>query len=360
MHGSVCILVAATAAFSTLQAVVAASIAQPSASGPASSFKAARNNLARRDSTQNESSQIIYRNPLKLAYMDPPFISRNFTQPYAPEDLQDTPHFQVYDNATGGALLGDSPRIALLVESPSEDFDFAHEAPVYFPDDDSFYWCSNAGSGGSNISVNNQIFRFSDLGTVIHRAKSGRASYDRDVEKVNVDSKNVQMTNGGTYYDGNLLVVNQGRGDDLPPSITLIDRENPKKIKTLLNNVGGKQFNALNDIVVHPRSGYLFFTDPIYGQLQEFRSKPDLAPSKCVHSLTNFMYKADGIFPLRLSVTWAYSPLTGQLTPLDATGVMMPNGLVLSPDLKIVYIADSSALRTSFQPNRAATDATVM
>jgi gluconolactonase len=43
-----------------------------------------------------------------------------------------------------------------------------------------------------------------------------------------------------------------------------------------LNNYFGRQFNSLNDLVVNPKNGELYFTDTLYGFLQDFRPPPGL------------------------------------------------------------------------------------
>lgn len=46
--------------------------------------------------------------------------------------------------------------------------------------------------------------------------------------------------------------------------------------KALLNNYFGRQFNSLNDVVIHPTNGEVYFTDTLYGYLQDFRPVPGL------------------------------------------------------------------------------------
>lgn len=43
-----------------------------------------------------------------------------------------------------------------------------------------------------------------------------------------------------------------------------------------MNNFFGRQFNSLNDVGVHPTNGDLYFTDTLYGFLQDFRPAPGL------------------------------------------------------------------------------------
>lgn len=44
----------------------------------------------------------------------------------------------------------------------------------------------------------------------------------------------------------------------------------------LLNNYFGRQFNSLNDLNVHPKSKDVYFTDTLYGYLQDFRPAPGI------------------------------------------------------------------------------------
>lgn len=44
----------------------------------------------------------------------------------------------------------------------------------------------------------------------------------------------------------------------------------------LVNNFSGRQFNSLNDVSINPRNGDVYFTDSLYGYLQEFRPPPGL------------------------------------------------------------------------------------
>jgi gluconolactonase len=43
-----------------------------------------------------------------------------------------------------------------------------------------------------------------------------------------------------------------------------------------LNNYFGRQFSSLNDLVVNPKNGDLYFTDTLYGFLQDFRPPPGM------------------------------------------------------------------------------------
>lgn len=47
-------------------------------------------------------------------------------------------------------------------------------------------------------------------------------------------------------------------------------------IIVLINNYFGRQFSSLNDIGINPRNKDVYFTDTLYGYLQEFRPAPGL------------------------------------------------------------------------------------
>ena len=49
-----------------------------------------------------------------------------------------------------------------------------------------------------------------------------------------------------------------------------------KNYLVLLNNYFGRQFNSLNDVVIHPKNKDVYFTDTIYGYVQDFRPAPGL------------------------------------------------------------------------------------
>ena len=70
----------------------------------------------------------------------------------------------------------------------------------------------------------------------------------------------------------------------------------------LLNNYFGRQFNSLNDVSVHPRNKHIYFTDTLYGYLQDFRPVP---------GLRNQVYR--------------FNPETGAVTVV-ADGFVLPNG----------------------------------
>jgi gluconolactonase len=85
-----------------------------------------------------------------------------------------------------------------------------------------------------------------------------------------------------------------------------------RKMKVLAGNFGGKKFNSPNDLVIHPR-GWIYFSDPRY-----VGNEPRELDRERV-----YRYDRDG-------------------TVHRATnGDARPNGLILSPDAKTLYVAET-------------------
>src|SRR5206468_7837 len=82
-------------------------------------------------------------------------------------------------------------------------------------------------------------------------------------------------------------------------------------------------FNSVNDVVVHPEDGSIWFTDPCYGHHQGIRNKP---------VLPNQVYR--------------YDVKTSSIRAV-ADGFTRPNGLCFSPDLKTLYVTDTGSIHGS-------------
>jgi gluconolactonase len=86
--------------------------------------------------------------------------------------------------------------------------------------------------------------------------------------------------------------------------------------KAMVTNFHGRDFNSVNDVVV-AKDGCLWFTDPCYGNEQDFRQRP---------KLPNQVYRLD--------------PRNGDLRVV-ADGFGRPNGICFSPDESLCYITDT-------------------
>ena len=92
-------------------------------------------------------------------------------------------------------------------------------------------------------------------------------------------------------------------------------------VTVLIDNFGGKRFNAPNDAVVHP-DDHIWFTDPGYGILKNYEG-----------------HKAE--FELPTSV-YRLNPDTGEATVVTEE-IERPNGLCFSPNYDKLYIADTGS-----------------
>jgi len=203
-------------------------------------------------------------NPLSFNVIGPNDTFRTDAQLFNPTNTT-PPFFQVFDPAFLD-ILGDSPSVRAIASN--DTFAFAHEAPVWIPQTDEVFFASNDGGalGMSDLNHNNRVSRI-PLGDV-------RSGKNATVIEVPLDDS-VQMTNGATNFRSQLLLITSGRGP-LPPSLVLVNPQDPFNTTVLLDNFFGRQFNSLNDVKIHPTSKKIFFTDVTYGFLNHFRPAPQL------------------------------------------------------------------------------------
>jgi gluconolactonase len=121
----------------------------------------------------------------------------------------------------------------------------------------------------------------------------------------------------GMYFDrkGNLIAC-----ADEQNQLWSIDRN--KKIKVLINDVGGSKLNGPNDVWVSPR-GNIYFTDPYYQRPWWTRTKPEMEAEK------------------------VYVLMRGSKTPQPVIDSMKrPNGIVGTLDGSQLYVSDLSGNKT--------------
>jgi gluconolactonase len=181
-----------------------------------------------------------------------------------------------------------------------------HEGPVYIEEINELFFVSNR---IINESTDEQHINL----------------YSMNLDTLNVrklENHNILMANGAFSYDKDYIVVcSQGYGS-VGASLVLLNYWNDDlpSVKPLLTDVDGRNFNSLNDVIVDSK-GHLWFTDPPYGHEQGFRDAPELQPA-----------------------VWFYDPsqITSRVPLPLIKGLDHPNGLALSPDEKILYVADSA------------------
>ncbi|KAM6530501.1 hypothetical protein FALCPG4_008627 [Fusarium falciforme] len=214
-------------------------------------------------------------------------------------DINYAPAFKVYDDSAK-TIFGDGPKLELLYEN--YEYPFAHEAGVFMPEDNTLFITSNQYNdceGGRKIQV----------------CKVSLPSAGGSTACEEIDCPDIPMANGGVNYENGLLFCAQGTLDT-PGGIVFMEPKPPYRCRKLISGFHGREFNSVNDVVVHS-DGSIWFTDPIYGFEQGIRPKP---------KLPNQAYR--------------YDPERGSVRAV-ADGFGRPNGICFSPDEKIVYITDT-------------------
>jgi gluconolactonase len=199
-----------------------------------------------------------------------------------------TPTFVTHD-ASFAAVLGAAPRIAQLVATD------AHEGPVYVAEENALYFTTVPVANAQHVALKRVALESGDVGDVAAAAT---------------------MANGMTLdHEGRLVICEQGDLDH-PARLSRFDL-GTGQLTTVIESFDGQPLNSPNDVAA-AADGSLWFTDPSYGHLQDFRPQPVRAD--CV-------YRVDA---------------TGQATVV-ADGFDKPNGIVLSPDQSTLYVTDSGA-----------------
>jgi gluconolactonase len=222
-------------------------------------------------------------------------------------------------------ILGQSPTIQLLAEDPNGTRMY-HEACIYDEKTHSVFITSNQIPASS---VPNSPDLPPELVAAGKTIKIWRI-YDSQDENSDLKSIRIEdvtpvdlpMANGGVNYKSGILICAQGNlsytgqeGIVFIPSL-----QPPYKCHTLVKDFHGRPFNSVNDVIVHPKDGSIWFTDPSYGYWQGIRSKQEL--------------------PCQV---YRFEPSTGSIRVV-AADFMRPNGLCFSPDLETLYVTDTGCI----------------
>ena len=131
----------------------------------------------------------------------------------------------------------------------------------------------------------------------------------------------VNNTNGNTFdYEGRQLSCEH-------LTRRVVRHEHNGKVTILADKFGGKSFNAPNDVVVHPNTGDIWFTDPGYGGLMNYEGE---------------RVKSTNVQPNQKEAVYVIDGKTGKIEKVTDE-IFKPNGLCFSPDYKKLYVADTGA-----------------
>lgn len=213
------------------------------------------------------------------------------------------------------AITGPDPTIVLLQED-ADGFATFHEACIYHEATKSIFITSNQlclPIGQSDGSTSNKKVTITRV-------------YEEDdpprIACVDATPADLIMANGGVNYKSGLLFCAQGNKSNSPPGglVYVANPEPPYSTQNLIASFYGRPFNSVNDVVVHPVDGAIWFTDPCYGYHQGIRPEPEL--------------------PCQV---YRFDPEGGSVRAM-ADGFIRPNGLCFSPDLQLLYLTDTGAL----------------
>ncbi|EXJ67013.1 gluconolactonase [Cladophialophora psammophila CBS 110553] len=284
-------------------------------------------------SAQSNSSQILVVDQKSFNVLKPvpPPSQSNLTTIFVPPGvtLQQAlaKPFHVYDESFL-EIIGPNPTLTLIASTSSNPL--FHEAVVWYPPTDEIFFVQNAGAtaAGTGLNKSNIIQKIS-LNQAASVSSLRNASGQVDVVTVNATPP-VINSNGATQYRGQLLFTGEGQGNDTAPALYVVNPRPPYNASMLVNNYFGRQWNSLNDVAVNPMNGDVYFTDTLYGYLQDFRPSPELP---------NQVYR--------------FTPSTGAVSVV-ADGFDLPNGITFSPNGSYAYVTDTGAQYSFFGYNMTA------
>ena len=154
------------------------------------------------------------------------------------------------------------------------------------------------------------VMYFSDFAQPFDSAPARVMKYDPTTNQVRVHSANSKMANGLMFDQKGRLIA--CCASPLGGQRAVVEITPTGEVRTLVDRYQGKRFNSPNDIVIDTKNR-IYFSDPKY-----------VGPEKMeLPSMDVYRYDPDG------TVT--------RMT----TDISKPNGVILSPDGKTLYVAET-------------------
>ncbi len=177
-------------------------------------------------------------------------------------------------------------------------------------------WNDGEFTEGVAVAKDGAVY-FSDI--AIMAKNPGRImKYDPITGKTSVHVADSGQSNGLFFTSDGKLIAACGANIGLRG---LFEVTKDGQMKALTDNFGGKKYNAPNDLVIHPR-GWIYFSDPRYVGKERLE--------------------------LDRQRVYRYDP-NGQVHPVTKD-IRKPNGLILSPDAKTLYVAETDNGSTGLEP----------
>ena len=213
-------------------------------------------------------------------------------------------HFIIYSEEFH-KVLGSDPQFYTVIETN------AHEGPVYVKDENALYFTTVPEATNIPLAGFKQV--------AIKRLCLNSDQFPLSEQALSIVREPSNMANGMTLdREGGLVICEQGTRST-PARISRMDLKSGG-IKTVVDEWRGLRFNSPNDVVVKS-DGTVWFTDPSYGSLQDFKDAPMIG---------DYVYR--------------YDPVKHMISVV-ADSFNKPNGLAFSPDESVMYINDSAAIQ---------------
>jgi gluconolactonase len=200
-------------------------------------------------------------------------------------------------------IVGSNPEVKLIEERQNDDF--AYEMGVWVPERNEV-WFTSAVEQGHVIAPTLYAL---NLGT-------------NDVSKVQA-SEEIINANGGYYFEGKVYIATYPNNASYSGGIISVE-VNTLQVETVLNSYFGLRYNGIDDIAWATGSDgckYMYFTD------------------------LDFAYLGyDNLPPLQLPANvYRWDPQNQVVLPVITRNELNPNGVRVSPDMKTLYVTDSTA-----------------
>lgn len=200
-------------------------------------------------------------------------------------------------------IVGSTPEVKLIAER-KDDY-FAYEMGVWVPERHEV-WFTSAVEQGRVIPPTLYAL---DLGT-------------NSISKVEA-SEEIINANGGYYFEGKVYIATYPNNASYSGGIVAVDVKT-LQVETVLNSYFGLRYNGIDDIVWATGSNgckYMYFTDLDFAFLGY-----------------------DNLPPLQLPANvYRWDPQNQVVQPVVTRNEANPNGVRVSPDMKTLYVTDSTA-----------------